>query len=104
MLLNIQVNKDTLTRVLQVEQNKNIAILQFSITNTSNSDCFVDIYLCQKNKTPATAPESLFIKNLTLKAEDTFSFNVEKFLLSDGESIWVKTSEICNVFVIYTNY
>lgn len=104
MLLNIQVNKDTLTKIIQVENNKNIAILQFSISNPSNNDCKVDIYLCQNGKNPNNTPESLFIKNLLLKSEDTFSFNIEKFLLSSGESIWIKPTENVNVFIIYTNY
>lgn len=102
MIRVVNVQPNTITEVIRTPNNTKYAIVQVAITNISNNDATINLYLCPANQ-PAN-DNTLYLKNLNILAGDTFMFNVEKLLLNVNESIRILSDQNVNVFVIFEIY
>jgi hypothetical protein len=65
---------------------KAYAITSMFFCNRANEPAFLTIYLVPKNKNPSAL--NITLKQLSINTGDTFSFDTEKIILGEGDSIW----------------
>ena len=65
---------------------KAYAITSMFFCNRATDVAFLTIYLVPKNKNPSQL--NITIKQLAINTGDTFSFDTEKIILGEGDSIW----------------
>ena len=83
---NIQVTNGN-TTVLSAE-GEELAGVGLYLCNTASSDEIVTIHLVGEGS--SIGDSTTIVKDLVIKAHDTFQFGYEKFLLSDGEKLVIK--------------
>ena len=68
------------------------AISSIFFCNTSETtDCTVDVYAVPSGQT--LGPVTQIIKKMLLSKNETFVFDTEKLVLSDGDTIWAQSTE-----------
>jgi hypothetical protein len=82
---NIEI-KNHNTTVLEAD-GEELAGVGLYLCNTASSDETVTIHLIGEGNTAGNS--TTIVKDLVIKAHDTFQFGYEKFLLSDGERLVV---------------
>ena len=88
MVKNVTIGNET-TEVLTAPTGTAYAGVGLYLCNTSTSDDTVDVHLCMANETPATG--NTILKNLTVKAGETFEFGYEKMILNETESLHISS-------------
>jgi len=73
------------TTVLEAAEDTELAGVGLYLCNTTASDEEVTIHLVGGGST--TGNSTIIVKDLTVKAGDTFQFGYEKFLLSEFEKL-----------------
>ena len=82
---NIQIANSN-TTVLEAN-GEELAGVGLYLCNTASSDETVTVHLIGEGE--SAGDSTTIIKDLLIRAHDTFQFGYEKFLLSDGESLVV---------------
>ncbi len=68
---------------------KSTAVVLIVLCNTNPSSAKVSLHAVGENKTPSD--ENILLKDLVMSVSRTFVFNVEKIILSAGDSIVAKS-------------
>jgi hypothetical protein len=84
-IVNAQI-KDTTQTVLTVDAGKSYAITNILVCNNGTTDAQFDLHLVP-NGVPVDDFVTRVINNLPLPAGETFTFDNEKIVLEEGDSI-----------------
>lgn len=88
MVKNVTI-ENTTTEVLSAPTGTAYAGVGLYLCNTSTSDDTINVHLCMANETPTTS--NIILKNLTVKAGETFEFGYEKLILNEAESLHISS-------------
>ena len=87
MVNNVMITNGD-TTVLEASEGIELASVGFYLCNSSTSDEIVTIHLVGDGS-GVTSNSTTIVKDLTVKAGDTFQFGYEKFLLSEFDKLIV---------------
>lgn len=92
MILN-KVLTSSNTKVLEANlaENKTYATVAIFFCNTSTTASNVNIYVVPNGSLPSTS--NMIVNKLTVEAEDTVEFEMEKIILDKGAAIYAKADK-----------
>lgn len=89
-ITNIQVKSTQTTRLFLATGEQAVTTMFFCNTS-GTSDCLVDIFVNPNAVAPGTSSTQI-IKALSLPKSETFVFDAEKLILSNGDEIWARAT------------
>lgn len=93
MITNVQIPQATNTVILQAG-TQNISSVQIFLCNTNISiDNTIDIYIVPSGQSQSNS-QNLILKSFVIPQGDTLEFAIERIILSQGDSIVQRQSQI----------
>jgi hypothetical protein len=90
MIFNVNI-PSTGAKILQTAIGYSYAVTSMFFCNTSDDQNeFLNLYIVQKDKNVSN--DALVVKNIEIKATDTFTFDTEKLVLEEGDYIYATST------------